>query len=116
MARKDIRQLTVIGLSKAKATGAKLGSPNPQYAARIGTSRIKTIAKEFSEQQPQKISEIVERHPDITLREIGVKLQALGIKTPRNGDQWHASQVSNLLSRLGWVKLQGRWKSSSKGQ
>jgi hypothetical protein len=100
MFRRNIRELTISGLEKAKARGVKLGNPNPKAASEKGMIKIKDIANQFAETTKKDIEQILLDKNIKNLREMAKELELRNIKTSRGKLIWHQSQVSNLLKTL----------------
>lgn len=111
MFRKNIKELTRKGLERAKASGKKLGSPNPRKGGAVGALVVKKNAYEYAENLRNVIEEIISIEKKVSLREIASELMRRQIRTPRGGEVWLASQVSNLLLTLKIVTCRRRNES-----
>lgn len=98
--REEISRRTKAALAAAKARGVRLGCPCPERGSAIGNAAIQAKADAYAQQVGPIVREIIAKSGVSTLRDIAAVLTARGIKTPRGGVTWHASQVSNLLNRL----------------
>ena len=58
-------------------------------------------AQEFSNKLRPVVVDILKKKQDATLREVALALESRGAETFRGNDGWNASQVRNLLIRLG---------------
>ena len=96
--REMISERTKVALQALKARGAILGSPNPEVGSKIGNAVKQKNADDFARNLKPIIRDI-QGSGLTTLREIARALENRGIKTPRGGTTWHASQVSNIIRR-----------------
>ena len=109
MVRKDIRTLTIAGLSKAKKRGVKFGSPNPEKGSKVGVESIQKIVNEYAHTLAPLVSNIFLENSRISLRDICEIFRDKKIKTSRGGESWNPSQIKNILDRLGWNKGRNGW-------
>lgn len=96
--RDVISQRTKAALDALKRRGVKLGSPSPTIGSRQGNKSKQKIADDYA-RNVQPIIKDIQDSGATTLREIARALQKRGVKTPRGGDAWHPSQVSNVMGR-----------------
>lgn len=96
---RKISERTKAALAQAKARGTRLGCPIPAVGSAAGVASIKTKADAYAARMLPMVRDIQARMATATLRDIAAELTARGIETARGGTTWHASQVSNLLSR-----------------
>mgnify|MGYP003654151606 CR=1 FL=1 len=99
--RAKISERTRQALGVLISKGIKLGSPAPLVGGQARGGQMTVNAEEFSEKMKPIISQILKKKQDATLREIAVSLENRGVETFRGNDSWNASQVRNLLIRLG---------------
>lgn len=95
--RDNISERTREVIRKIKASGVKLGSPDPSIGARAAGVAVAAIADKFSDNSVPVISDLRKRGFS-TYRDIADELTRRGIKTSRGGE-WHASTVRNLELR-----------------
>ena len=95
---RKISERTVAALAAAKARGVRLGSPAPSVGSKAGNEVIQQRANAFV-QRVLPIINSIKAQGMTSLREIAAELSARGVQTARGGNQWHASQVGNLLAR-----------------
>jgi DNA invertase Pin-like site-specific DNA recombinase len=96
--RRLISDRTKAALAAKKAAGAKLGNPrNIAAAGLVGRTVQITTADEFATVLLPVINAIRDTGA-ITLEAVSCALNQRGIRSAR-GTRWHASSVSNLLSR-----------------
>ena len=98
--RRIISKRTKEALAAAKARGQVLGSPSLGSAGVIGVQTIKAKATEYAERVGPVVRDIMAKSGASTLRDIATVLTARRIETPRGGQVWHPSQVSNLLASI----------------
>lgn len=96
--REVISERTKAALAVLRGKGVKLGSPTPKVGSKIGNNAKREKADKFAANIQPIIREIIDEGRT-TLREIATTLENRGVKTPRGGSKWHASQVSNLMNR-----------------
>jgi DNA invertase Pin-like site-specific DNA recombinase len=94
--REEISKRTKAALQAAKARGIRLGSPNPS-AGGVVTAQA---ADEYATTVAPIVRSIVAKMGAASLRAIAKQLQAESVQTPRGGNSWSPSQVSNLLQRI----------------
>tara|TARA_R110000868_G_scaffold120336_3_gene319418 strand:+ start:97 stop:765 length:669 start_codon:yes stop_codon:yes gene_type:complete len=99
--RAKISERTKEALDVLISNGVKLGSPKPVVGGKARGTQMSVNAEDFSKKMKPIISEILKKKQDATLREIAVSLESRGAETFRGNDSWNASQVRNLLIRLG---------------
>lgn len=97
--REVISERTKAALAALKARGAELGSPTPEIGSKAGNKVKVQKADKYASNVKPIISSLIESGAATTLREIARALQNRGIKTPRGGEVWHPSQVSNIMKR-----------------
>lgn len=97
---KRISERTTAALAALKRQGKKLGSPTPQIGSAKGVESIKAKADAYADRVGPIVRDIMRKSGASTLREIAAALTARGIETPRGNNDWHISQVSNLLKRI----------------
>lgn len=97
---RKISERTKAALAAAKARGTRLGSPKPMAGSIAGINMIRSAADAYAQRVAPIVRDIMDRSGASTLREIAEVLSARGIQTPRGGNTWNASQVSNLLKRI----------------
>jgi DNA invertase Pin-like site-specific DNA recombinase len=88
-----ISQRTKAGLAVLKVRGVQLG--NPRWSESIEAARKAKVALAPA----PAVLEMMQKHRDegLTLRAIAVKLNALGLRTPK-GSAWYASTVGRALA------------------
>ena len=96
-----ISSRTKIGLQNARARGVRLGNPNLRRHNDISRKQ----ADEFAESLRTVLHGFVGMK--LTQREMAKQLNALGIKTRRDGE-WTLVQLQHVLSRLGLKTLRAR--------
>jgi len=99
--RAKISQRTKEALEVLISKGVKLGSPTPLVGGKARGTQMAINAEEFSAKMKPIITQILKKKQDATLREIALSLESRGAETFRGNDSWNASQVRNLLIRLG---------------
>lgn len=97
--REQISIRTKAALQAAKARGTKLGTKDQAGLSAAGNQAIAAKADAYAQRVAALVAEVKAKTGASTLRDIAEILSARGIKTPRGGAVWHASQVSNLLKR-----------------
>ena len=99
--RAKISERTKEALEVLISKGIKLGSPTPLLGGKARGTQMAVNAEEFSAKMKPIISQILKKKQDATYREIALALESRGAETFRGNDSWNASQVRNLLIRLG---------------
>jgi DNA invertase Pin-like site-specific DNA recombinase len=99
--RAKISERTKEALEVLISKGIKLGSPTPLVGGKARGTQMHVNAEEFGEKMKPIITQILKKKQDATLREIALALESRGAETFRGNDSWNASQVRNLLIRLG---------------
>jgi DNA invertase Pin-like site-specific DNA recombinase len=97
--REVISERTKVALAALKARGVELGSPTPEIGSKAGNKAKVEKADKYAFNVKPIIFSLIESGSATTLREIAKALQNRGIKTPRGGEVWHPSQVSNIMKR-----------------
>ena len=97
--REVISERTKVALAALKARGVELGSPTPEIGSKAGNKAKVEKADKYAFNVKPIISSLIESGSATTLRGIAKALQNRGIKTPRGGEVWHPSQVSNIMKR-----------------
>ena len=97
--REVISERNKVALAALKARGVELGSPTPEIGSKAGNKAKVEKADKYAFNVKPIISSLIESGSATTLREIAKALQNRGIKTPRGGEVWHPSQVSNIMKR-----------------
>ena len=92
-----IKARTRAALQKVKASGRKLGGPDPAAASEKAGEVVSIKADRFAEKVLPVIDKL-RREGMVTFREIAQALNELGIRTARGGD-WFASTVRNAEMR-----------------
>lgn len=87
-------------LQALKKRGKKLGSPAPEKGANEASKVRVAEADAYADKVGPLVRDIIRKAGASSLRDIAAALTARGIKTPRGNDEWHASQVANLLKRI----------------
>jgi hypothetical protein len=104
--REGHRQLTILGLQKAKERGVKLGSSGIANLANASAAR-KKYAKEFADSMMPMILKIKDENrkiskrgvvKEISQRAIVSELNRIGIKTVNNCN-WHLHNLQRCLTR-----------------
>lgn len=95
-----ISQRTSEALQALKRQGKKLGSPTPEIGSAEGVKVLKANADAYAEKVGPIVRDIIKKSGASTLRDIAAALTARGVETPRGNNEWHPSQVSNLLKRV----------------
>lgn len=95
-----ISERTKDALHALKRRGKKLGSPAPKIGSAVATELRVAEADAYADRVGPIVRDIIKKTGASTLREIAQALTARGVKTPRGNDEWHASQVANLLKRV----------------
>jgi len=93
--RELISERTRLGLAAVRATGRRLGTPNPERAVSAMISANKAAKVEFATKLFPIIEEIKSAGVS-TLRDICECLNRRGIST-RNGKNWYPATVRNIL-------------------
>lgn len=101
--RELISERTKKALAALKERGVKLGTPDPQAGCHKGNATKQAEADKYAQNVAPIIREIQEAGCR-SLRDIAKSLERRGIRTPRGGQNWHASQVSNVMARCGLKK------------
>ncbi len=101
--RDFISQRTKAALAEAKAKGKKLGSHAPDIAAMNKAS--KAAANDRAESYRAEFEMMVNN--GFSTKQITESLNERGIKTLKSGE-WHTTQVSRTLKRLGLVPTKGK--------
>jgi DNA invertase Pin-like site-specific DNA recombinase len=99
--RAKISARTREALTVLASSGVKLGTPKPAVGGKARGVQMSVNADEFSAKMKPIISQILKKKQDATYREIALSLESRGAETFRGNDSWNASQVRNLLIRLG---------------
>ena len=99
--RAKISERTQEALKSLISKGIKLGSPTPLVGGKARGTQMAINAEEFSAKMKPIISLILKKKQDATLREIAISLESREAETFRGNTSWNASQVRNLLIRLG---------------
>jgi DNA invertase Pin-like site-specific DNA recombinase len=97
---KRISERTKDALGALKRQGKVLGSPTPEIGSAEGIKVIKAKADAYAEKVGPIVRDIIRKSGADTLRDIAAALTARGVETPRGNNDWHPSQVSNLLKRI----------------
>ncbi len=97
---KRISERTKDALGALKRQGKKLGSPTPEIGSAEGVKVIQAKADAYADKVGPIVRDIIRKSGADTLRDIAAALTARGIETPRGNNDWHPSQVSNLLKRI----------------
>lgn len=97
---KRISERTKDALGALKRQGKVLGSPTPEIGSAEGVKVIKAKADAYAEKVGPIVRDIIKKSGADTLRDIAAALTARGVETPRGNNDWHPSQVSNLLKRI----------------
>jgi DNA invertase Pin-like site-specific DNA recombinase len=97
---KRISERTKDALGALKRQGKKLGSPTPEIGSAEGVKVIQAKADAYADKVGPIVRDIIRKSGAETLRDIAAALSARGIETPRGNNDWHPSQVSNLLKRI----------------
>ena len=97
--REVISERTKVALAALKARGVELGSPTPEIGSKAGNKAKVEKADKYAFNVKPIINSLIESGSATTLREVAKALQNRGIKTPRGGEVWHPSQVSNIMKR-----------------
>lgn len=97
---KRISERTSEALQALKRQGKKLGSPTPEIGSAEGVKVLKEKADAYADRVGPIVRDIIKKSGASTLRDIAAALTARGIETPRGNNEWHPSQVSNLLKRV----------------
>ena len=97
---RKISDRTKAALAAAKARGQVLGSPKLAEAGALGIQSIKARAAAYAERVGPIVRDIIAKSGAKTMRDIAQVLTARCVETPRGGQVWHPSQVSNLLARI----------------
>lgn len=92
--------LSVLAINLA-TKGLKLGSPTPLVGGKARGTQMAINAEEFSAKMKPIITQILRKKQDATYREIALSLESREAETFRGNTSWNASQVRNLLIRLG---------------
>jgi len=99
--RAKISTRTREALTVLASSGVKLGTPKPAEGGKARGVQMSVNAEEFCAKMKPIITQILKKKQDATLREIALSLESRGAETFRGNDSWNASQVRNLLIRLG---------------
>lgn len=99
--RAKISERTKEALEMLVESGVKLGSKQPVKGGDARGIQMALNAEEFSKKLKPIITDILKKKQDATLREIAIALESRGAETFRGNESWNASQVRNLLIRLG---------------
>lgn len=99
--RAKISERTKEALGVLISKGVKLGSPAPLVGGQARGSQMSVNAEEFCEKMKPIISQILKKKQDATYREVALSLESRDVETFRGNSSWNASQVRNLLIRLG---------------
>lgn len=99
--REQISERTKAALAAAKARGVKLGT----YGAVLGAQR-RAEAERFAQIIRPAFTAAREAGCE-SLRDYAAYLTQIGAPTPRGG-RWHASSVSLLIQRLGFIHSRSR--------
>lgn len=99
--RAKISERTQEALQVLIKEGVKLGTPNPIVGGKARGTQMSVNAEDFSKKMRPVIADILKKKQDATLREMALALESRGAETFRGNSSWNASQVRNLLIRLG---------------
>jgi DNA invertase Pin-like site-specific DNA recombinase len=99
--RAKISERTQEALKVLISKGIKLGSPTPLVGGKARGTQMSVNAEEFSAKMKPIITQILKKKQDATYREIALALESREAETFRGNSSWNASQVRNLLIRLG---------------
>ena len=99
--RAKISERTQEALKVLISKGIKLGSPTPLVGGKARGTQMAINAEEFSAKMKPIITQILRKKQDATYREIALALESREAETFRGNSSWNASQVRNLLIRLG---------------
>jgi DNA invertase Pin-like site-specific DNA recombinase len=99
--RAKISERTKEALGVLINSGVKLGSPKPLVGGKARGVQMSVNADEFGAKMMPIITTILKKKQDATYREVALALESRGAETFRGNDSWNASQVRNLLIRLG---------------
>jgi DNA invertase Pin-like site-specific DNA recombinase len=99
--RAKISERTQEALKVLISKGIKLGSPSPLVGGKARGTQMAINAEEFSAKMKPIITQILKKKQDATYREIALALESREAETFRGNSSWNASQVRNLLIRLG---------------
>jgi DNA invertase Pin-like site-specific DNA recombinase len=99
--RAKISTRTKEALTVLASSGVKLGTPKPDVGGKARGVQMSVNAEEFSKLMKPIIADILKKKRDATYRELALALESRGAETFRGNSSWNASQVRNLLIRLG---------------
>jgi DNA invertase Pin-like site-specific DNA recombinase len=99
--RAKISERTKEALKALQDSGIDLGPKDHKPGGKARGVQMSVNAAEFSKKMLPIITAILKKKRDATYREIAVALESRGAETFRGNDSWNASQVRNLLIRLG---------------
>tara|TARA_R110002126_G_scaffold15002_2_gene61981 strand:- start:847 stop:1554 length:708 start_codon:yes stop_codon:yes gene_type:complete len=97
--REVISARTKAALAALRARGVELGSPTPKIGSAAGNKKKRDQADQYAANIQPIIADIKATSNVTTLRGIAKALEARGVLTPRGGQEWAASQVSNIMKR-----------------
>lgn len=97
---RKIGERTKAALGELKKKGVKLGSPTPEIGSAAGIKVIQRKADAYADKVGPLVRDIIRKTGAKTLRDIAEELSLRGVETPRGNNEWHPSQVSNLLKRI----------------
>lgn len=99
--RAKISERTKEALEVLISSGIKLGTPKPLVGGKARGKQMVVNAEAFSKKMLPIVTAILRKKQDATYREVAAALESRGAETFRGNDSWNASQVRNLLIRLG---------------
>lgn len=99
--RAKISERTKEALEVLISSGIKLGTPKPLVGGKARGKQMVVNAEAFSKKMLPIVTAILKKKQDATYREVASALESRGAETFRGNDSWNASQVRNLLIRLG---------------
>jgi len=99
--RAKISERTKEALGALISSGIKLGTPKPLVGGKARGKQMVVNAEAFSKKLLPVVTLILKKKQDATYREVASALESRGAETFRGNDSWNASQVRNLLIRLG---------------
>lgn len=83
--------------TKPTKSGNPIGNPNLAEAAVKGVQAIKAGAEQ-RKASLRPIIRSIEARGITTLKDIAAELTAMKVKTPRGGEEWHATQVRRVMA------------------
>jgi DNA invertase Pin-like site-specific DNA recombinase len=96
-----ISQRTRDALKAAKANGRRLGNPNLRPGDASTARHASDVASRKARARAQELKSYIadaRRAGASTLSQLADALEGRGVKAPRGGQRWSASQVSRLIS------------------